>query len=175
LLPFHINGINTPPQRAREEAAKLEGPMVVFYDPTANAIADIYDRGMRKFLGPTEIDKQLMRILNQLAEAGVPVYITAFSGGPIALTRALEEGAQLAPGSTVEFFSSGVGERRARAVVRRAGGKLIFQPTHFLDPINIAQDFPFNTFGGVIGFALDLATGFKFTMHKLPARNTGRE
>jgi RHS repeat-associated protein len=170
-LPIFINGIRTTEQGAIEQANQAR-IMTVFYNPSAGAIADFSEASIEKFLGPTEIDLQLLDLLNQLAEAGVPVEITAFSQGTLIVTRALASGGRLAEGSVVRFHSSAVSRSRAESVVIRAGGQPEFNSTAYFDPINLIQDLNrFKMYGGAIGLLWDLATGFKFTAHRLPANN----
>ncbi len=165
-LPIFVNGINTSQEESLVQA-RLADALVVFYNPSAGAIADLNESGIEKFLGPTELDKQFRRVLDTLAEAGVRVEITAYSQGTLITTRAITSDAQLAEGSTVRFVASAVSEGRSRAVVKGAGGHLDFRPTHFLDPINTVQDlYPSKMFGGAVGLVRDLATGFRYSAHR---------
>jgi len=160
----------------------------VYYNPSAGTIPDLVESAVEYLLGPTDIDRGLARILNQLAEAGVPVDIFAFSQGGLIVLNAALAGAQFAPSSTVHVFSSPVSE----ALFNNALPKTVplnFKPTAFFDPINIPQglsELAFSGFpalpgtadarlrilGGMLGLAKDRFTRFP-TAHKLPDHDAG--
>ena len=127
---------------------------------------------------PTAIDQELTRLLNQLADAGVPVRIVAFSEGNPLLRRVALNGARFAPGSIVIPYSSPLARQTLREALP-ATVRLISNENNPTDFINVLQGIDlmrrgnrlggaYRMFGGYVGWKFDQLTGFLFTRHRMP-------
>ncbi len=170
-LELSFNGINTTPQHAREDALIKQHVLLVYYDPTAGLLSDLIDVGLRKFIGPTEIDKQFVRQVHNLTKAGIAIKGDAFSGGVIPPTYVSVLGGRFAPGSSFRFSSSAVSKYKSNTAIRSVEATLDFVPTDWLDEANIYQELSIKMIGGWMGLFRDIMTKFKYTEHQVSIAN----
>jgi RHS repeat-associated protein len=176
-LPIFINGVDTTEEAARDQA--LGYALTVFYNPSAGKIPD-FAEAASQLGGPTDIDLELARLLNQLAEAGMPVDIVAFSQGNEIIWNAARAGARFAPGSTITPYGSPLSLQTLREALPETV-ELVPNRNNSTDPINLIQGADairqgdifggiIRMYGGRLGAYRDLLTFGRFTTHRMPRR-----